>query len=413
MRSTGAVIAVVLLAGVAWIELVLRPSGASRVEVYAIFGGLAVFLLGAQQLVFSRIGSLRSLGWVVAASAITAVAVTAAGVAAATTAMALSSDNARIVSLALIGGGAMGLLIAVQIAHSLTKDLGLVADTARRLGQGDLSARTGVQRSDEVGVVAAALDDTLQRLEREAAAVAAADSARRHLFAAIGHDLRTPLTSIRVAVEALQDGVATDPDRYLDSMVNDIEVLVRLVDDLFLLTRLEAGDAPFEAAPVDVGDLLATESAAMSVIAESAQATISVNAAPGIWVDADEAALGRVIRNLLDNAVRHSPEGGTVRLTARRESEFVTISVSDEGPGFPPEIRDEAFDQFIRGDRARSRQAGGGAGLGLSIARGVVAAHGGTIGLGSGPGGEVSFRLPLGSVPTTDRAPITIDAQPR
>ncbi len=215
------------------------------------------------------------------------------------------------------------------------------------------------------------------------------DEARREFLAAAGHDLRTPLTSLRAAVEALEDGLAPDPDRYLKSIVKDLNALQVLIDDLFELARLEAGELPTDTREIDLSVLASDVAQAMEPLAEAHGVSMHVEGSARIPVS--ESGMLRVFRNLLDNAVRHSPAGGTVSVRVRRDGSTVTVTVSDEGPGFPDGFRERAFESFTRADPARRR---GGTGLGLAITRAIVAAHGGVIEIDETGGGSVTFRIP-------------------
>jgi signal transduction histidine kinase len=188
--------------------------------------------------------------------------------------------------------------------------------------------------------------------------------------------------------------VAPDPDRYLAAMHTDIAALGALIDDLFVLTRLEAGDVELTMETVDLDELIETTIEAVVPVAEQRAVTVEAESdrltVTGSWM-----ALQRALRNLLDNAVRHTPEGTRVFVRGRAQEDSVEVTVADEGPGFPEEFRRHAFDSFTRADSSRARAGGGGAGLGLAIAKAIVEAHAGEIWIDDGGGGRVSFRLPL------------------
>jgi signal transduction histidine kinase len=217
---------------------------------------------------------------------------------------------------------------------------------------------------------------------------------RRNLLTSIGHDLRTPLTSMQAAIEALQDEVAPDPGAYLRGISHDLDHLTHLVDDLFLLSKVEAGRLDLSPAEVDLAELADEAAEAVAPVAARRGIRVLVSTPGGIGVIGDPAALGRVFRNLLTNAIRHSPDEGdvTVQLTPG-EFQVKTI-VIDQGEGFSDGIRERAFERFARADDSRNRESGG-TGLGLAIARAIVEAHGGEIAIEDGPGGRVGFALPL------------------
>ncbi|MGH9894775.1 MAG: HAMP domain-containing sensor histidine kinase, partial [bacterium] len=262
------------------------------------------------------------------------------------------------------------------------------AAAARRAGQGDLSTRTSIERQDELGTAARAFDAMISRLEQS-------EEERRTLLTAVGHDLRTPLSSLQAAVEALQDGVAPDPPAYLRGMSHDLTLLRHLVDDLFLLARIDAGRLELKPIQIDLAELADEAVEAVTPTAADRRIRLRVQAPGRVGVVGDPTALGRVFRNLLANAVHHSPDAGEVRIELVKIGLRAETVVSDQGEGFGDEFKPRAFDRFVRADISRNRDSGG-SGLGLAIAKGIVEAHGGTIVIEDGPGGRVRFALPCG-----------------
>jgi signal transduction histidine kinase len=281
---------------------------------------------------------------------------------------------------------------AVSVSGDLTRDLEATAAAARRVQAGDLSARTGVVRADEVGTVAETFDRMAADLEQRDAERRSHEAARRQFLAAIGHDLRTPLASLRAAIEALEDGLAPDPDRYLHSMDRDVAVLSSLVDDLFLLSRLEEGSVEMERGPIDITELADEAIEMLTPVAVSAEVQLELVAGQRVVAMGGSEAVSRVLRNLLDNAIRFAPSGSAVTVEVLGE-DGAEVRVVDDGPGFDPAFVGEAFERFSRGDPSRERSTGG-SGLGLAIARGFVEALDGSIWAEPGPGGCVGFRLP-------------------
>jgi signal transduction histidine kinase len=289
-------------------------------------------------------------------------------------------------------GVVASLAFGLTVSGPLTEDLDRIGSTSSAIAGGDLAARTGVQRLDEAGRLAHDVDLMAHALQAAENARTREEQARRALFAAVGHDLRTPLASMRAAVEALQDGLTDEPERFLASLVADVDALGHLVDDIFLMARLESGDIEL---PADIIDLTEIVDEAMEVLRPLASARdVSTRLAADdrvLAIGAPE-AVARVVRNLLDNAVRHSPEGGEVVIHVG-DGDVARCTVIDEGAGFSEEFVGRAFNRFTRDDASRARKAGG-AGLGLAIARSYVLALGGDIAAASGPGGRVSFWLP-------------------
>ncbi len=386
------VLVAVVVAALAVIELTMQPSAADRAALLVIFGsiagatGLASWLLPRMTIRF------RTLRHTVLLVSMAAVAVVAVAVAVSAQLMFLSSHDLRLVVVAVGLGVVLGALLAATISRPLAADLEQLAGTARRVGRGDLSALAGLDRPDEVGTVAVAMDGMIEALRGADAERDQIEAARRAFLAAVGHDLRTPLTSMKATIEALQDGVAEEPERYLRSMLADLDLLSGLVDDLFLLAQIEAGKLELHSEPVDLSDLADEAVEAMTPVARRRGVEIDIMTDQHITVLASERELGRVIRNLLDNAIRYAPAASRVRVEVGNGGPVATVRIVDQGPGFPDKV--DVFESFTKGDAARTRTHGG-AGLGMAIAKGLVEAHGGSIAIEPGPGGRVAFRLPV------------------
>lgn len=239
--------------------------------------------------------------------------------------------------------------------------------------------------------LAAALAVRLAMEERSRSEV---EEARRQLVAAASHDLRTPLASLRLLVEAIDDGVATGEtrDRYLAEIRTHVGVLSDLVDDLFELSRIEAGDISWTLRQVELGELIGDTVAAMRAPAEQRGVHIAAELPAGnVVAKANAEKVQRVLFNLIQNAIRHTPADGSVTVRARPSAGGVEVEVADEGEGISPADSSHVFDAFYRGDAARAEE---GAGLGLAISRAIVEAHGGKIWLEEGsPGTRVHFTL--------------------
>ncbi len=370
----------------------MRPSGSERTQLLLLFIAMAAgtALLGwLLPRATRRFRSLRTSILIMAVASVAAVAV-ATGMAARL--MFLESHDLQLLTVVLGFGVGLGVVLATTLAGQLTRGLGEIGRTASRVADGDLAARTGVARLDELGAAADAVDRMASKLAEAEAERDANDRARRHFLAAVGHDLRSPLAALRAAVEALEDGLAPDPERFLRSMRADLDAMSHLVDDLFLLATIEAGKLEFDRETVDLAELADESIEAMQPVAAGKNVALRLDAGGSVPTVGGAAALGRVIRNLLNNAIRHSPDAAEVVVTVSNGSD-ATLVVADHGPGFSAGMIDRAFEQFVTGDPARSRESGG-TGLGLAIARGIVAAHGGSIWAEPGPGGRVAFRLP-------------------
>jgi signal transduction histidine kinase len=301
--------------------------------------------------------------------------------------MFINDRDLELLMQALVPAVLGAALVAVLMARPVARDAERICDAAMRVADGDLGARTGVRRSDELGEAAAMFDTMVERLE-------AIERERSMMLSSISHDLRTPLAAMRASVEAIRDGVAPDPDLYLSGMESQITALAALVDDLQLHSRLVSGTIELRLSRLDLTELADEAMETLRPLALSRQVTLELHADARVTIDADGPQLARVIRNLLENAIRHTPNQSTVVVAVAVNTDAATLRVIDHGDGFPPEFRDQAFEPFARADPARDTRTGT-AGLGLSIARGIVTAHGGTIGIADGPGGAVEVSLPL------------------
>jgi signal transduction histidine kinase len=287
-----------------------------------------------------------------------------------------------VASAAASGATVAGLLIARSLANRLDH----VRDAAAGLAAGDLSNRVTEERGPVELVELAA------SFNRMAASLEELFDARRELVAWASHDLRTPLASMQAMVEALEDGLG-DPERYLPALREQVRTLSDLVDDLFELSRIDSGLLVLELAETDVDDLVASCVRALEPEADARRVRLAATTNGGATARCAPEKVERVLFNLLTNALRHTPSDGTVAVAVDAAADSVRVVVEDTGDGLTPEAARRMFERFWRGDRART---GGGAGLGLAIARGLVEAHGGRIWAEAreGGGARVSFTLP-------------------
>lgn len=322
--------------------------------------------------------------------------------------MFLSAHDLALLLLLLAFAAVISMVFAYAVAGALTADLGALSQAARRLASGDLTARVGMRGADEVGRLAAAFDDMANQLQQAFSRERALEAGRRELVSAVSHDLRTPLATTRAMVEALSDGVVSEPSevqRYLGLILRDIQHLSRLIDDLFELSQIDSGALRLRWLEVEVGHLVSETLAVYEAPAVEHGVQLAEKLAPGLdatRISADPDRIQRVLRNLLDNALRHTPAGGTIEVSARRDTSEVELRVSDSGAGVPPEELERIFDRFYRGEPSRRRDedavsgaSATGAGLGLAIARGLVQAHHGRIWAEPSPLGGVAIRIAL------------------
>jgi signal transduction histidine kinase len=307
--------------------------------------------------------------------------------------MVLEADEFRIVLAVLAVTAWLATILVVTATSTLGDDVRRLERTVRAIEAGHRDVRTGVERADELGHVARALDDAVVRLDALETTRAIDDERRVAMFSSISHDLRTPLAALQAALEAFEDGLVADADRYLGSMRRDVDALAALVDDLFLLARIESGDLAMVRSSVDLAELADDAVEALAPVAAAREVELRADTQDPVIVEGNATALSRIIRNLVDNAVRHSPRGATVDVTVEPTPQ-PTVRVHDRGPGFPEGFAEVAFERFSRADPSRRRSTGG-AGLGLAIAHGLVVAHDGTIWIDShADGASVTFALP-------------------
>jgi signal transduction histidine kinase len=304
--------------------------------------------------------------------------------------------------LLLAGGVAalIALVIARWLARGMTQPLRDMAAAARRMEVGDYTGRVHTRSRDEVGQLAAAFNRMSAELE-------VLERSRRDLVANVSHELKTPITAIRAHLENLADGVER-PDRdTLQVMLGQTERLGRLVDQLLDLSRLESGEVPLQLEPFALAVVIRDVISEFSVGRSVEDVTLGSDVADDLFVDADEERIHQVVFNLVDNAVRFTPPGGAVKITAAREGGRVRVQVADTGVGVGSEHLPRLFERFYRADPSRSRDDGSGTGIGLAIARSIVEGHGGRITAESerDNGATFTFDLPAANaaVPVTDR----------
>lgn len=312
--------------------------------------------------------------------------------------MLIKQQDLGLLILLLVFSGTVGVAFALAMARSLAARIELLADAATLLS-GDTPAAVP-EGDDEVGALGRAFNQLAARLRESDHRRLEMEEARRLLLAAVSHDLRTPLTSLRVVLEALDEGVVEDRQtaaRYLTGARQQIRQLESLIDDLFELARLDAGALDLHRAAVEVDVLIDEVVESMRAQAEDAgvqlRAVVEAGLAP---LQIDSQRIARVLLNLLGNALRHARRGGNVLVRVTGDDSTVRISVQDSGDGITAEDLPHLFERFYRGEKSRSRLHGG-AGLGLAIARGLVEAHGGQIWAENAvdQGAVISFTLPV------------------
>lgn len=431
-RRLVVIMVAVVAASLLLAEVLLRPARADRADLVVILVVPAALAVLATPLLARWVSRRASVAGAVLAVALCSLALGAIATSAASNAMFVSAHDYRLFLVVLLLSSGIAIAVGSQLSRPLAADIRRLGDVAERVAAGDLSVRSGIDRTDEVGSTAAALDQMVGSLADAEAERERLATARRHLFTGVGHDLRTPLAAMRAAVESLQDGVAPDPARYLDVIAAQLATVDGLLDQLIEYARLESGHRDATDERVDVAELADECAEALGPLAARSGVglTTTVTGHGSTVVRGHPGELARVLRNVVDNAVRHSPSGGTVRLEVVAADPggsagpvgsagstgsvgpaglagSVGVIVHDDGPGFPDELRPHAFDPFTRADPART-PGDGHAGLGLAICAAIVAVHQGRIALGPGPGGDVRIHLPAdrtGPTATPQEAP--------
>jgi two-component system sensor histidine kinase BaeS len=280
----------------------------------------------------------------------------------------------------------LAILALLRVFRTIARPLGALGQAAGRVEAGDYSVR--VDEPDrgpgELRTLVSAFNEMAARLEAE-------DATRRRLLADVSHELRTPLAVIQGNLEALLDGVYPPDEAHLRPILDETKILERLVDDLRTLSLAESGVLPLHLEPTDPAALLEDVASAHRARAAESGVAISVAGAPAIGaIDADPMRLHQVLSNLVDNAVRAMPTGGSIALSAATQDGRAVFEVADDGPGIPDELRESLFERFTKSATSR------GSGLGLAIARAIVEAHGGTIAVTQGLAGKgTRFRIEL------------------
>jgi signal transduction histidine kinase len=306
----------------------------------------------------------------------------------------------RDVMLELMGlAGVAGLSVAFFIGRSLTQATRRLLGAVREVGATGIYTPPAVALPTELAGLSRGLAEVHDRLGRARAREQALEASRRELVAWVSHDLRTPLAGLRAMAEALEDRVVTDPrevSRYHSQIRLETDRLAAMIDDLFQLSKIHAGALRLVPRLVGLEDLIAEVAASAEPVARAKGVGLTGGVASGMAVLIDPAEFGRAVRNLVTNAIRHTPPGGVIEVLGEIRAGVAWLSVADECGGIPAGDLPRVFDVAFRGESARTPDPSGGAGLGLSIARGIVEAHSGQIAVrNTGPGCQFMISLPL------------------
>ncbi|MBN8591261.1 MAG: HAMP domain-containing histidine kinase [Anaerolineae bacterium] len=377
------------------------PDDADRQQLLMYIGGFgsATVLLAYAAYRLGLIYRLRRLRYILLFTTALTILLFFANVFSTARLMFISEHDYGVTVILLIFAAGTALGFGGFIANALTERISQVAEGARKLSQGDLTVQVPVKGNDELAELATTFNSMVSRLAAADSERRALEQTRRDLIAWVSHDLRTPLSALRLLMSALNDDVVEDAatrQRYARTALREIDNLSQLINDLFELAQMDAGRIELLKEATPLSDLLSDTLSSLMPVAAEAGVQLSGEVQPGIGlVKLDPQKIGRVLTNLISNSVRHTPAGGMVKVEARRSANGIEILVRDNGEGIPAADLPHIFDRFYRGEPARMRDKDGqrGAGLGLAIVRGLVEAHGGQIKVESQPGQGSTFSI--------------------
>ena len=395
--ALAASVAAVAIAGSLATSALLGMGASEMAHIAASLAPAAVATVLAA-VVAPRLLSKASVSTRMVAAAVVAIVVALANLAALALNMVVEGHDAKALLILLVYALGAGLTVALALARASAPALARVGRTVEALGEGELSARVGeLDAGPEMDSLARTLDDMAERLERIREREQAVETMRKDLITAVSHDLRTPLASLRAMVEAVYDGVVTDPSslrRYAVEMRKSVGQLSAMVDDLFELSQIEAGAIEVERRRVRLDEIVRL--VVTAVEPHAANKGLALRTDLGGAADAPcSPRMTRVFQNLLMNAVRHTPADGSVSVLAKRAGNRIEVAVEDSGDGLADADLERIFEPFYRGDPARS---GPGAGLGLALAKRIVEGVGGRISAETKAEGGARFSvlLPVG-----------------
>lgn len=397
---TAAVIGGVFLVGLGLFYLTMQPQAADLVLMCELTGATSLVSILAVYGAYRSGWINRSphLGWTLAGGYLLAGLLVFLNVYITARIMFTSTHDLILATVLLVFATGIAVSVGFFLAGAVTSRIRQMHAAAHQVAAGDLGTRLAVSGRDEMAMLAQSFNEMVAQLQEAERQQHELDQLRRDLVAWAGHDLRTPLTSIRVIVEALADGLVTEETtraRYLRTAQGEIQSLSRLIDDLFEMAQVDAGGLRLEREPSSLADLISDTLESFSELAKRQSIRLDGAVAPGIGpVVMDSRRIGRVLANLVNNAIRYTPSGGSVSIQAQPVPGGVRVEVNDSGMGIAAQDAPYIFQRFYRGEKSRSR-ASGGTGLGLSIAQGIIEAHGGQVGFSSRADGGTSFYFNL------------------
>lgn len=364
-------------------------------------GTILIFYFLYQYLLANIVNSLR---WSMLVTVITTVTLVFINVWATAQLMFINNHDLILTTALLVFGGLTAIVFGWFVAGTIATKISRVSVGIEQLAKGDLSTHVKIEGSDEISKLGQALNwtvDSLREIEDEKQRT---EQLRRDLIAWISHDLRTPLTAVQASLEAIADDIVTDPEMvkdYVHNSLGELDNLRLLIDDLFAIAQIDAGHMSLKFTEASLSDLISDTVSSLYPHAQKREVSIAgeiQSDMPPVYMAPDK--IQRVMYNLIDNAIRHTPAGGTITISARSINNKVQVDVHNTGESIPEEHLPHLFEKFYRGEQARQRDVDGhrGAGLGLAIAQGFIDAHQGKIWVNSDEqrGTTFAFAIPVG-----------------
>ncbi len=375
--------------GVEWSDLAKVSTTAATIAIVTTVVGLFVL----------RTLARHSIGAMLTVISLVTVMTSLLGVGGITVIMVGNASDRTVMLDLLFIAGLAGFAVSLVIGRKLTKSSRQLLVAVQKVGDSGLYIPPSMTLPAELAGLSEGLAAAHERLAQARSRERALEASRRELVAWVSHDLRTPLAGLRAMAEALEDQVVVDPatvSTYHTQIRREVDRLSVMIDDLFELSRIHAGALRLSRRLVGLEDLVAEVLASAEPVARSKGVRLAGSAVRGMPIYVDSAEFGRALRNLVINAIRHTPSDGTVEVLGDVQDGMARFSVSDACGGIPPADLPRVFDVAFRGESARTPGPQEGAGLGLSIARGIVEAHAGQIAVrNAGPGCQFVIHLPL------------------
>jgi signal transduction histidine kinase len=352
-----------------------------------------------QRHILQRLGRLR---WVLVLLALFTTSIVLLNVWTLARLMFVDQHYVSLTTTILIFAGLMSISFSFFVSKAITDRLSLLAQGVKRLAQGELSTRLDVDGNDEIAELTQGFNQMAHSLQEVDEQKRLLEQTRRDLIAWVSHDLRTPLASMRVMLEALSDGIITDHEtqqRYMQQSLHEIEHLSALIEDLFEMAQLDVGHSAMEFQPASIRDLISDTLGSMMPKAEQKDIQLNGTIADDVdMVDMAPDKIQRVLSNIVNNAILYTPKGEHIKIHAfRYTTDYIQIDIHNTGTVIDAETLPHIFESFYRGERSRMKNedASRGTGLGLAIARGLVEAHGGKIWATSSSGAGTRFCIQL------------------